>query len=115
MRMRSVGAAILLAGAVLLHSADKSSPLRAAGYIEVPGPKGKRFDYLTIAPEKQYLFATHLGAGLLYVVDLKTNKVIKTIPDVPGIEGVEVAPDANKIYTSNWYENKIGVIDLETL
>jgi DNA-binding beta-propeller fold protein YncE len=106
------------AGALFLcsaaHAADKP-PLRAAGYIEVPGPKGKRFDYLTIVPEKQYLFATHLGAGLLYVVDLKTNKVIKTISDVPGIEGVEAAIDANKIYTSDWYENKIGVVDFGSL
>jgi YVTN family beta-propeller protein len=107
--------AVVIAGVLLLYAADKTQALRAAGYIEVPGPKGKRFDYLTIVPEKQYLFATHLGAGLLYVVDLKMNKVIKTIRDVPGIEGVEVAPDANKIYTSDWHENKIEVVDLETL
>jgi YVTN family beta-propeller protein len=107
--------AVVAAGVLLLCAADDTQPLRAAGYIEVPGPKGKRFDYLTIHPEKQYLFATHLGAGLLYVVDLKTNKVIKTISDVPGIEGVEVAADANKVYTSDWYENKIGVIDLGSL
>jgi len=107
--------AVVLTGALLLYAVDKTQPIRPAGFIEVPGPKGKRFDYLTIAPEKQYLFATHLGAGLLYIVDLKTNKVIRTIPDVPGIEGVEVAPEANKVYTSDWYENKIGVVDLGSL
>jgi len=52
------------------------------------------------------LFATHLGAGLLYVIDLNTNRVVKTISDLPGIEGVEVAPDLKKLYTSNWFENK---------
>lgn len=107
--------ALVITGALLLYAADKTHPIRLVGYIELPGPKGKRFDYLTIDPEKQHLFATHLGAGLLYVVDLKTNKVTKTIADVPGIEGVEVAADAKKVYTSDWYENKIGVIDLETL
>jgi len=106
---------LVVAVAMLLFSAEVNSPLRAVGYIEIPGPKGKRFDYLTIHPEKQYLFVTHLGAGLLYVVDLKSNNVIKTISDVPGIEGVEVAPDVNKIYTSDWYENKIGVVDLGSL
>src|SRR4029077_14239659 len=71
--------------------------------------------YLTIDPSRHLLFATHLGAGLLYVIDLGSNRVIKTISDLPGIEGVEVAADAKKVYTSNWFENKIGVVDLEGL
>ncbi len=85
------------------------TPLRQIGTIDVPGPKGKRFDYLTIDASRHLLFSTHLGAGLLYAVDLRTNKVIKTFEDLPGIEGVELAPDINKAYTSNWLENKIGV------
>ena len=35
-----------------------------------------------------------------------------TIPDVPGVEGVEYVPELKKIYTSDWHEKKIGVIDL---
>ena len=89
--------------------------LKQIGAIDVPGPKGKRFDYLTIDPSRHLLFSTHLGAGLLYAVDLRTNKVVKTFEDLPGIEGVELAPDVNKAYTSNWLENKIGVIDLEQM
>src|SRR5262249_54405809 len=88
------------------------SLLKQIAIIDVPGPKGQRFDYLTIDPSRHLLFSTHLGAGLLYVIDLRTSKVIKTFEDLPGIEGVELAPDANKAYTSNWRENKIGVIDL---
>jgi DNA-binding beta-propeller fold protein YncE len=102
-------------------STDKTSPnspaklLKQVASIELPGPKGKRFDYLTIDPTRNLLFSTHLGAGLLYVIDLKTNKLIKTFKDLPGIEGVEVAADVKKAYTSNWLENKIGVIDLEQM
>ena len=95
--------------------ATDSELLKQAGFIELPGPKGKRFDYLTIDPSRNLLFSTHLGAGLLYVIDLKTNKLIKTFEDLPGIEGVEIAPDVKKAYTSNWLENKIGVIDLEQM
>jgi YVTN family beta-propeller protein len=95
--------------------AQTSSLLRPAGFIDVPGPKGKRFDYLTIDSSRRLLLATHLGAGLLYVIDLNSNRVVKTISDLPGIEGVEIAPDVKKVYTSNWFENKIGVIDLERL
>jgi YVTN family beta-propeller protein len=93
-------------------TASRNSLLRLVSSIDVPGPKGKRFDYLTVDPSRHLLFSTHLGAGLLYAVDLRTNKVIKTFEDLPGIEGVEIAPDENKAYTSNWKENTIGVIDL---
>lgn len=89
--------------------------LRQVASIDVPGPKGKRFDYLTIDPSRHLLFSTHLGAGLLYAINLRTNKVIKTFTDLPGIEGVEIAPDVNKAYTSNWKENTIGVIDLNQM
>src|SRR6516165_4759885 len=121
-----VGSALLLLAAVLLfglkpqHSSPASqgsaaSPqlLKQVGSIDVPGPKGKRFDYLIIDPSRHLLFSTHLGAGLLYAIDLRNNKVVKTFEDLPGIEGVEIAPDVNKAYTSNWQENKIGVIDLQ--
>jgi DNA-binding beta-propeller fold protein YncE len=94
---------------------DRSRLLKPAGYIDVPGPKGKRFDYLTIDGPRHLLFSTHLGAGLLYAIDLRTNKVVKTFADLPGIEGVELAPDVSKAYTSNWLESKIGVIDLEQM
>lgn len=89
--------------------------LKQISTIDVPGPKGKRFDYLTIDPSRHLLLSTHLGAGLLYAIDLRTNKVVKTFEDLPGIEGVELAPDVNKAYTSDWKENKIGVIDLEQM
>src|SRR3954469_15796893 len=107
---------LLFALATCACALSQAGPLlKPAGFIELPGPKGKRFDYLTIDPSRHLLFATHLGAGLLYVIDLKTNRVIKTVSDLPGIEGVEVAPDVKKVYTSDGFENKIGVIDLESL
>jgi YVTN family beta-propeller protein len=86
--------------------------LRRVAAFDLPGPLGKRFDYLTIDQGDNYLLSAHLGAGLLYIIDLATNKVVQAVPDVPGVEGVEYVPELNKIYTSDWYENEIGVIDL---
>ncbi|HET9839454.1 MAG TPA: YncE family protein [Candidatus Angelobacter sp.] len=86
--------------------------LKQVAAFDLPGPAGKRFDYLTIDYDDGYLLSAHLGPGLLYVIDLKDNKVIATIPDVPGVEGVEYVPDLRKAYTSDWREQKIGVIDL---
>jgi DNA-binding beta-propeller fold protein YncE len=89
--------------------------LKQVGAIDLPGPKGKRFDYLAIDYDRHLLFSTHLGAGILYAIDLRANKLVKTFQDLPGIEGVEIASDVKKAYTSNWMENKIGVIDLEQM
>src|SRR5215469_18540410 len=89
--------------------------LKKVTSFDLPGPAGKRFDYLTIDYKHHYLLSAHLGAGILYVIDLKTNQVVKTIPDVPGVEGVEYAPDVNKVYTSDWLENKIGVVSLDSM
>jgi len=89
-----------------------ATPLRKVAQFELPGPPGKRFDYLTIDDDDNYLFSAHLGAGLLHVVDLKTNAVVKIVGEVPGVEGVAYIAEGRKVYTANWGENKIGVVDL---
>src|SRR5690348_7040192 len=89
--------------------------LKSISTIDLPGPAGKRFDYLTLDYEDHYLLSAHLAAGLLYVIDTRTNKLVKAIPDVPGVEGVEYVPGLKKVYTSDAGENKIGGVDLKTM
>ncbi|MGB8474265.1 MAG: hypothetical protein WCE61_09290 [Candidatus Acidiferrum sp.] len=81
----------------------------------LPGPGGKRFDYLTIDNDDHYLLSAHLAAQQTYVIDLRTNKVVATVKDTPGVEGVEYVPGLRKFYTSNAYDNTIGVVDLRTM
>jgi YVTN family beta-propeller protein len=89
--------------------------LKQVTKFDLPGPGGKRFDYLTIDEDDNYLFSTHLAAGQTYVIDLGTNKVIATITDTPGAEGVEYVPELKKFYTSNAHDNTIGVVDLKQM
>src|SRR5262245_24964251 len=86
--------------------------LKQVATIDLPGPVGGRFDYLTIDDKGDYLFSAHLAAGLLYVIDLSTIAVVAAIPNVPGVEGIAYIDEGHKLYTSNWHENKIGVVDL---
>ena len=86
--------------------------LRSLKTFDLPGPPGKRFDYLTVDTDDHYLLSAHLGAGILYVINLRDDSVVKAIPDVTGVEGVEYVPGLKKAYTSDWYENKVGVVDL---
>ena len=83
--------------------------------FDLPGPGGKRFDYLTIDEDDHYLISAHLAANQTYVIDLATNKVVATIADTPGTEGVEYVPELKKFYTSNAHDNTIGVVDLKQL
>jgi hypothetical protein len=60
--------------------------LEKIAHIELPGPKGQRFDYLTVDSEDHYLLSAHLGPGILYVIDMRTNKLVKAI------QGRQVSP-----------------------
>lgn len=100
---------------VVCTTGTQAASLKEVDVINLPGPPGKRFDYLTIDYKDHYLFSAHLAAGLLYVIDLRNNKLVKAIADVPGVEGVVYAPGVNKVYTSDWWENKIGVIAMDQM
>jgi len=96
--------------------AQTSSPtLKRVADFDLPGPPGKRFDYLTIDPDDHYLISTHLAAGQTYLIDLQTNKVVATVADTLGAEGVEYVPELKKFYTSNAGDNSIGVVDLHQM
>jgi len=102
---------VFLGVAVCLHG----QTLRKIAAIDLPGPKGQRFDYLTMDDEDHYLLSAHLGPGILYVIDVRTNKIVKSIVGVPGITGLEYVPELRKVYTSDWGEEKIGVVDLHSM
>ena len=41
--------------------------------------------------------------------------VVKAIPGLPGITGLEFVPGVRKVYTSDWGEEKIGIVDLNSM
>src|SRR3989441_3547767 len=106
---------IALTGALGLSTKPGAPTLKKVTEFDLPGPPGKRFDYLTITPDDHCLLSTHLAAGQTYVIDLRTNKVVATIMDTPGAEGVEYVPELKKAYTSNAGDNTIGVVDLRQM
>src|SRR5712672_2497332 len=93
----------------------QAQTLRQIATIDLPGPRGERFDYLTMDDEDHYLLSAHLGPGILYVIDVRTDKLVKAIPGVPGITGVEYVTGLRKVYTSDWGEEKIAVVDLRSM
>ncbi len=115
-RILSVVLVLTICGAVPEVNAQKDgTTLKKAVEFDLPGPPGKRFDYLTIDRDDHYLISAHLAAGQTYVIDLRTNKVVATVTDTPGVEGVEYVPELKKFYTSNSGDNTIGVVDLRRM
>ncbi len=94
--------------------AAKPHTLRQIQAIDLPGAPGKRFDYLKIDYKDDYIFSAHLGADQTYILN-RSGKLVKTISDTPGVEGIEFVPELDKIYTSNWHDHTIGVIDLKQM
>jgi DNA-binding beta-propeller fold protein YncE len=83
--------------------------------FDLPGPTGKRFDYLTIDEDDHYLISAHLAAEQTYVIDLQSNRIVAVVTDTPGVEGVEYVPELKKFYTSNAHDDTIGVVDLKQM
>ena len=110
-----VSIAALLCLGFLFASSARSQTLKQVAKFDLPGPVGKRFDYLTVDDEDHFLLSAHLGPGILYVIDLRSNKVVKAIPGLPGITGLEYVPVTHKVYTSDWGEEKIGIVDLQSM
>ena len=112
---RAAGVATVILAGVLLPASAPAQTLKQVAKFDLPGPGGKRFDYLTIDPDDHYLISAHLAADQTYVIDLRTNKVVATVTDTPGAEGVEYVSELKKFYTSNAQDNTIGVVDLQQM
>src|SRR6476646_2493382 len=89
--------------------------LKKISAFDLPGPAGKRFDYLTIDEDDHYLISAHLAAEQTYVIDLRTNRIVAVVSDTPGVEGVEYVPELRKFYSSNAHDDTIGVVDLKQM
>jgi DNA-binding beta-propeller fold protein YncE len=71
------------------------------------------WDYITVDEVNGRIFQSH--NSMAQVVDIKTGKVVGTIPDTKGIHGVAIAQDLNKGFTSNGRDTSVTVFDLKTL
>src|SRR5256714_7279438 len=108
-------AAALLLGISATGLGQTGPTLKKITAFDLPGPAGKRFDYLAIDEDDHYLISAHLAANQTYLIDLQTNRVVAVVTDTPGAEGVEYVPELKKFYTSNAHDDTIGVVDLKQM
>ena len=88
-----------------------AAPYRLLNTIAIGGSGG--WDYLKVDPAGTRLYVSH--GTQVEVIDLKTRKLIGTIPNTPGVHGIEVVPAANRGYITCGRTNQCVVFDLATL
>jgi YVTN family beta-propeller protein len=104
-------AAITLFCFAALAVSGAEGPYRFLKEIPVGGQGG--WDYLSIDPAAHRLYVSHATKAV--VIDLAKDQVVGEITNTPGIHGVALAPALQRGFSSNGRENKVGIIDLNTL
>jgi len=89
----------------------QTAPYRLLHTIAVGGEGG--WDYLNVDPAGERLYLSH--GTQVEAVDLKTRQVIGTIPNTPGVHGIDVVPGAGRGYITCGRNNTCVVFDLTTL
>jgi YVTN family beta-propeller protein len=70
------------------------------------------WDYISVDEINGHIFVSH--GTVAQAIDIKTGKLIGTIPDTKGIHGIAIANDLNKGFTSNGRDSSVTVFDLKT-
>lgn len=102
--------AALAVGALPVGARSSELPLRQVGAdIPLPG-SASRFDYASIDPQRRLLFLAHLGSGMVTAIDLRTNRVIASVTDVPSVHGVLAVPDLGEVFASATGQDRLDII-----
>ncbi len=73
-----------------------------------------RFDYVTIDPQRRLLFIAHLGAGIVTAVDLRSERVVAKVRNIPGVHGVLAVPALGEVFATATDRNRLDVISEQT-
>ncbi len=93
---------------------SESHILKQIADIPLPGGSS-RFDYQSVDEPAGRLYIAHLGAGRLIVLDLRTQKVVADIANLPGVHGVLAVPELGRVYVSATDANQVTILDSKTL
>ena len=113
--MNIIPRSLLISSLMLISLPACAATLKKIATIDLPGARGEHFDHLAMDYEDHYLLSAHVGPGILYVIDVHSNKLVAAIHGLPGITAAIYVPELKKIYTCDWGENKIGVVSLRQM
>lgn len=87
-----------------------ASPLRLAGYVELPAHRGKGgFDHAAVHAATGHVYVAHTANDAIDVFDPLARRHLFSVPDLPGVAGALVSDEAQLIFSSNRAGNTIGI------
>ena len=92
------------------QNSDLPLPLRAVGEVQLPGDSS-RLDYASLDEQRGLLFVANLGASEVIEVDVRANRVVRTIPNLSQVHGVLVVPALNRVYATATAANQVVAFD----
>src|SRR5262245_31709451 len=105
----SVVALVVLLVCTALAATDEP-PLKLERKIALKGPAG-RLDHLAIDAQNARIFVANMANNSLDIVDLRTAKLLKQVPDQKHIQGVAFDHDLNRIFVGNGEPGECNVFD----
>jgi DNA-binding beta-propeller fold protein YncE len=101
---------VVVFGFLTFRQASSEAPLGLVGSIALPGVEG-RIDHLAFDSEAKRLFVAALGNNTVEVLDLKTNRHVKSLPGFKEPQGIAVASDANAVVVANGQGDGVQFLD----
>ncbi len=99
---------LFVSGIISVNAQSGKSEYKISNRISLEGDGG--WDYLIADPVTNRLFVSH--GTMVQVVDLKSGKLLATIPDTKGVHGIALAVDLNKGFISCGRDSSVAIFDL---
>jgi len=109
---RNLAVALIAAGVLATAHGATGLPLRTVGRFPLSGP-AVRFDYTNLDAVTGRLWIAHMDAGQLLELDVRTRRIVRTIP-APGVHGVIAVPETGRVYASATDVQQVYTIDART-
>ncbi|MSP75465.1 MAG: hypothetical protein EXR12_04955 [Rhodospirillaceae bacterium] len=85
-----------------------TSPLRFAGYVDLPAHRGNSgFDHAAVHAASGHVYVAHTANDAIDVFD--REKYLFSIPNLTGVAGALVSDESQLIFSSNRGENTVGI------
>src|SRR5262245_20070891 len=82
--------------------------------IQLSGRAEKKLDHLALNAKRDRLFVANMANRTLDIIDLKEGKLLKSVPDQKGIQGVTFAPELDRIFVGLGVDGYCNAFDGET-
>ena len=93
-------------------STGSALPLKTVARVPLSGA-AIRFDYTSLDPTTNKLWISHMNASQLLAFDVRTRKIVKTIP-APGVHGVISVPSLGRVFASATDAHEVFTINAKT-